>query len=385
MIRRNYRKFFSKLGIILFVTLPVILLLNIIVPDRSFSEKENRVLSSFPSVSLSSLTSGRISGQLDDYVNDQFVLRDIWVTLKATVDRMLGKVELNGVYAGKHGYLLESFTAPSDKFVAGITGALTYFSLNHQDITQYMLLAPTSVNILHSHLPLAAPEADQNYYIDKIRDSVEVAGMSFIDVRDSFRNHIDDKLYYKTDHHWTTQGAYYAYLACADIMGLDTSLETYEMLPASKSFQGTLSAKSGFRSGTMEELSVFLPKGTTDYPYVVNYVDERKKVASFYATDKLSTRDKYGMFLNGNHAQIKISSPNAAPRTILILKDSYANSFIPFLAPHYQNIIVIDPRYYYGDLDSLIQAEGVDEVLFLYNANTFYTDNSLELLLSPEN
>ena len=382
MNKRNYRRFFNSLGRILFFALPAILLINIILPDRSFSEKENRVLSSFPALSVSALSSGRAASQMDNYVNDQFFLRDFWVTMKADVDRLMGKVKLNGVYLGKSGYLMESFTVPSDKFMEGISNALTSFAASHPDLTQYMLLAPTSVNILRSHLPAAAQEADQNLYIDAIKNTVESAGMSFIDVRDTFYNHIDEPLYYKTDHHWTTQGAYYAYLASAATMHLETTLVTYEKLPASKSFQGTLSAKSGFRSNAIEELDVFLPKANTGYHSIVNYVDEREKVASFYASEKLSTRDKYGMFLNGNHAKIRINTAEADSRTLLILKDSYANCYIPFLSANFSEIIVIDPRYFYGSLDDLIAAEGVEEILYCYNANTFFTDNSLELLLS---
>ena len=146
-------------------------------------------------------------------------------------------------------------------------------------------------------------------------------------------------------------------------------------------FKGTLSAKSGFRSGETDELDVFLPNGDNTISSVVNYVDEQKKSASFYDTSKLNTRDKYALFFGGNHAQIKISTPTESNNTLLVLKDSYANSFIPFLAQHYRKIIMIDPRYYYGDLEQLLQVENVQEVLYLYNANTFFADTSLELAL----
>ena len=115
---------------------------------------------------------------------------------------------------------------------------------------------------------------------------------------------------------------------------------------------------------------------------MINYVDEQKKSASFYDTEQLKTRDKYALFFDGNHAQVKISTPTETNHTLLVLKDSYANSLVPFLAPHYRKIIMVDPRYYYGDLEELIQVENVQEVLYLYNANTFFADTSLELALS---
>ena len=193
-----------------------------------------------------------------------------------------------------------------------------------------------------------------------------------------------EDLYYHTDHHWTTQGAYYAYLQAAKAMGIDTSSDTYDKAPVTRSFQGTLSAKSGFRSGEKDEIDVFLPTGDQTLPSVVNYVDEQKKSASFYDTEKLGTRDKYALFFGGNHAQIKINTPTETDNTLLVLKDSYANSFVPFLAQHYRKIIMVDPRYYFGNLEQLIQVENVQEVLYLYNANTFFSDTSLELALTPE-
>ena len=98
----------------------------------------------------------------------------------------------------------------------------------------------------------------------------------------------------------------------------------------------------------------------------------------------METRDKYALFFGGNYAQVKINTPIEENRTLLILKDSYANCLVPFLAPHYRTIIMVDPRYYYGNLEELIQVEGVQEVLYLYNANTFFADTSLELALTPE-
>ena len=131
-----------------------------------------------------------------------------------------------------------------------------------------------------------------------------------------------------------------------------------------------------------DEIDVFLPTGDQALSSVVNYVDEQKKSASFYDTEKLEPRDKYALFFGGNHAQIKISTPTETDNTLLVLKDSYANSFIPFLAQHYRKIIMIDPRYYFGDLEQLMQAENVQEILYLYIANTFFTDTSLELALT---
>ena len=371
------------MGLAFFLALLLVFLINIFTPDKNFSQKENRVLSSKPELTLSQITSGKFSPKYETYVNDQFPLRDTWVTLKAGCDRLIGKTEENGVYLGKGGYLMEAFNPPPQKQLDAALNAMTDFAQSHSNIKQYALIAPNAVNILEEKLPFAAPAADQNPYIDALRDTLNEAGVTFIDVRDTLSQHRDEGIYYHTDHHWTTQGAWFAFMEAAKVMEIDVSSPKYEPVPVSESFQGTLSAKSGFRSGKKEELSVFLPSEGVPSS-VVNYVDEQKKSGSFYATEQLKGRDKYALFFNGNHPQVKISTPVEENRTLLILKDSYANCFVPFLAPHYRNIIMVDPRYYYGDLEKLIQVENVQEILYLYNANTFFSDTSLELALTAQ-
>lgn len=378
---RNYRLFFHRLGLLFFLLPVIVLVSSIILPDTGFSEKENRILASRPALKLDQIISGVYEKQFETYENDQFPLRDMWITLKATTDRLMGKVEENGVYLGKNGYLMEAFNAPSQTQYDATVNAMTSFAQKHSDLKQYALIAPNSVNILKSNLPAFAPTDDQNPWIDNLKDSLTSAGVAFIDIRDTFTDHKTEDLYYHTDHHWTTLGAYYAYLQAAAVMGIDTSSDSYDKAPVSQTFKGTLSAKSGFRSSETDELDVFLPNGDNTLSSVVNYVDEQKKSASFYDTSKLNTRDKYALFFGGNHAQIKISTPTESNNTLLVLKDSYANSFVPFLAQHYRKIIMIDPRYYYGDLEQLLQVENVQEVLYLYNANTFFADTSLELAL----
>ena len=206
-------------------------------------------------------------------------------------------------------------------------------------LPQYALIAPNAVNILSDKLPALAAATDQNPYLDATAAALEKAGVTFVDVRDTLSQHKDDGIYYHTDHHWTTQGAYFAYMQLAKVLGIDSSSISYDKLPVSM---------------------------------------------SFYDTRKLETRDNYAMFFNGNHGKVVITTPTEENRTLLVIKDSYANSLIPFLAPYYRKIVMVDPRYFYDDLEELMQVEEIQEVLYLYNANTFYSDTSLELALMPQ-
>ena len=380
----GHRYFYHLTGLLFGIFILVVLVINLILPDRGFSQKENRVLASRPALGISQLTSGKFADDYETYVNDQFFFRDWWITLRATAQRVLGMTEGNGVFLGKSGYLMEDFTAPTKERFNRTMDAMKDFAARHEDLKQYALIAPNAVSILNDKLPALAPATDQNPYLDATRSALEEAGVTFVDVRNTLSRHKDDGIYYHTDHHWTTQGAYFAYLELAKVLGIDSSQISYDKLPVSQSFQGTLSAKSGFRASEKEEMDVFLPRTENVPSSVVNYVDEQKKTASFYETSQLETRDKYAMFFNGNHSKVIISTPVEENRTLLVIKDSYANSLVPFLAPYYRKIVLVDPRYFYGDLEELIQVENIQEVLYLYNANTFYSDTSLELALTPD-
>lgn len=378
----SYKPFLKYMGSIFFLVFLIGLLANILAPDRSFSEKENRVLSSRPAANLSLLASGRYASQYETYVNDQFILRDLWVELKANVDRLLGQTEKNGVYLGRDGYLIEDFAAPSMDTLDTLLHSIIQFSKKHPEIRQYTLIAPNAVSIYKEKLPAFAPTEDQNVYLDYIKSALEKEDISYIDIRGILNEHSDEHLYYRTDHHWTTQSAWYAYEEAAKVLGIDSSLYSYERLPVTGSFQGTLSAKSGFRSRTKEEIEVFFPKENVPLS-MINYVDEQIHSGSFYASEQLEGRDKYALFFNGNHPVIRIETPlENNQKVLLVLKDSYANCLVPFLAPHYRTIIMVDPRYYYDDLEELITVEKVSEILYLYNANTFLSDTSLELTLA---
>ena len=136
-------------------------------------------------ISVSQLTSGKFADGYETYVNDQFFLRDWWITLRATAQRILGNTEENGVFLGKNGYLMEDFTAPSQERLNRTVNAMTDFAARHSDLPQYALIAPNAVNILSDKLPALAAATDQNPYLDATAAALEKAGVTFVDVRDT--------------------------------------------------------------------------------------------------------------------------------------------------------------------------------------------------------
>lgn len=359
-------------------------LANMIAKDTTFSDLENRVLAQKPKFSMDNLLEGRFTEKYETYINDQFVLRNNFVSLKSSVDEALGKVENNGIYKGRDDYLLEGFKVPDQELVNENIEAINKFTKKHKDIKSYFLLAPTSSAVLKSNMPSNVPYVDQLDYMNDF--GAKLVDVKYINPYATLFTNKDEYIYYKTDHHWTTMGAYYAYTDfCSALKIKAKTLDDYDKNLVSTQFYGTYFSKALFSREKGDDINVFTPKDKNDR-YIVEYVEEKEKNTSMYASEYLEKRDKYGMFLKGNHPLVRITTTAKLEKKkkILIFKDSYANSFVPFLTSHYTDITLVDPRYYYGNIEDLIKQDGYDEILYLYNAGTFFSDNSLSTVLNNE-
>lgn len=364
------------------ILLFLICLLNIVWPSREFSEKENRMLEQKPELTLSGIESGRFMEQYESYQSDQIAGRDLWVQLKTRVDLLMGKRESNGVYKGKSKYLMEDIKTPNQEQMEHNLASMCSFQEAYPDIPMYMMLVPNAANVLSDKLPSFAVTRDQDKDFAEIQKALK-GHLTWVDVGSAMKDHKSENIYYHTDHHWTSLGAKYGYEALAEALQLDTSKEV-ELKPyaVSDSFNGTLSATSGYETGYEEPMYVYLPKKEGTGPeVVVSYVEEQEKKATLYDTSKLKEKDKYAMFLGGNSGLIDIRTTADSTDRLLIVKDSYANSLVPFLTPYYREIFMVDPRYYYGDIHEIMENNKITSVLFLYNGNTFVEDNSISGVL----
>lgn len=356
---------------------------NTVKRDKKFSETENRMLADKPELSVDGIISGKFMKQYETYQSDQFMGRDFWLKIKTRTDLLLGKRESNGVYKGKNKYLLEKIKVPDEQANRENLDAMKKFRKKYSDVNMYMMLVPNAANILSDKLPNLAVNPDQKKQIAAVRKTL---GKDFrwVDVQRVLEQHSKEDIYYRTDHHWTTIGAYYAYLELMKTAGRkDEELAKFQRYVVSNTFNGTLSSTSGYGRKYKDKIGVYIQKGST-VDAVVTYVDEQEKSASLYALPKLDTKDKYGMFLNGNHALVQINTNSKSKDRLLVFKDSYANCFVPFLVPYYREIVVVDPRYFYGEIDELMSAGDITDVLFLYNANTFVEDHNISGVLAGE-
>lgn len=370
-------------GIIFILILFLFLIINIIVPDKEKSVQENRMLATKPKFRLSSLISGDYDEKFEAYMDDQFVGRDMWRKLKVTVDRICGSRLENGVYIGRNGQLLEQIEVADENHLAANIKAIKSFSESQKKIPVRMMLVPDAANVLNHSLPALAKPEDQTQMFSMVRkdlgDSVE-----WIDVSTELNKHKTEKIYYKTDHHWTTLGAFYAFQAAAPSLGIEGDLSgKYVSYAVSDSFNGMLASKSGVNLGEKEQIDIYVPT-EEDTDLIVDYVDEGKRSTSLYDSSKLKEKDQYTVFLGGNSSLLDIRTVSTSTKRLLLVKDSFANSFIPFLTPYYREIVVVDPRYYSGTINDLMDSYRISEVLFLYSGNTFFKDNNISGVFAVE-
>ena len=370
-------------GIIFILILFLFLIINIIVPNKEKSVQENRMLATKTKFRLSSLISGDYDEKFEAYMDDQFVGRDMWRKLKVTVDRICGSRLENGVYIGRNGQLLEQIEVADENHLAANIKAIKSFSESQKKIPVRMMLVPDAANVLNHSLPALAKPEDQTQMFSMVRkdlgDSVE-----WIDVSTELNKHKTEKIYYKTDHHWTTLGAFYAFQAAAPSLGIEGDLSgKYVSYAVSDSFNGMLASKSGVNLGEKEQIDIYVPT-EEDTDLIIDYVDEGKRSTSLYDSSKLKEKDQYTVFLGGNSSLLDIRTVSTSTKRLLLVKDSFANSFIPFLTPYYREIVVVDPRYYSGTINDLMDSYRISEVLFLYSGNTFFKDNNISGVFAVE-
>ena len=343
-------------------------LLNLFLPDKEFSEQENRKLQTAPAFSFSSLFSGKFTSDYETYLTDQFPFRDRWISLKARCELASGKDANNGVYLCENETLLEAFEAPEqetldsqldaiDKLV-GNTGAEVYFAL-----------IPSASEIWRDMLPEGAPNGSQKDVIDYAYDRVSA---KTVDMYSALRGHAEESIFYRTDHHWTTLGAYYGYTALMDAMDLEAlPLETYTAATVTESFYGTTYSSSGFSWVQPDSIQTYVEQGAVK---ITNYPEGKPVEGSLYVDSYLEVKDKYSYFYGGNTPLLQIETGTADAPSLLIVRDSYMDSLSPFLFPHFSEIHILDLRYYKASLKAYIEEHDIDQVLVCYSVPNFVTD-----------
>lgn len=381
-ISRKRKAFYIVFGVTAALVLAAMTASLFAFPEKVYSDRERRLLEDFPEFSFKSVISGRFMSEIENFAKERFIGRDYAVAIRTKANELLGNREENGVFLMTDGRLAERFTEPDEAAFRETIDAVRAFSAAHEDADYFFLLSPTAVSLYEEKLPAYAETGRQDAYIDRVFASLP-EDMTAVDVREVFRREKGrTELYYRTDRHWTTEGALLAAATLLLKMGRNVSIPK-ESGTVSASFVGSLAAKSGFTVSEPDEITVYkiAQDPENEFYFTVTYADGQEMSASFYSAKVLSGNDPYEVFFGGDHAEIDVQTSLETGRKLLLFKDSYANALIPFLAKSFDEIVVVDPRYYRGNIDLIMEEKEFTDVVFLYNANTLSQDTSLAMLL----
>ena len=389
----------------------VFFLVDVFNSDRAFSEFENTSLAQKPAFSWSSFVDGSFGSKYVKYINEQFLGRDNWISMKAVADMGLGRIESHGVTYGDDHYLMEKLEIVEDQNYPANAGTnivkqtaldrsngmvSSFLQMYDQPIT--FSLVPNSYAILEDEVPTGFPGADQQAYTQQIYRTLSEADdqLEIVDFSDALSQHKDEYIYYRTDHHWTTLGAYDAYVAYCEQKGLTpVSLEELEENKV-EDFYGTFYSKAKRPSQPADTITWY-DVDVDEFAFVANLQQDKQlaqlgevvqedglellRVDGMMDQRKFEVRDKYAAFMWGNSGYVKIKSNHnlnhqeGKTSRLLLFKDSYANSMIPYLTYNYDEIIVVDLRYMAKSTKELMQEE-FDDIFVMYNFSTYVSGAS---------
>lgn len=342
--------------------------------QTDFSDMENRFLAKRPSVTAEGLLDGSFMSDFETYTNEQIPLRNGLVKAKSLAQTLTGMCENNGIAKGNEGYLFDKTLGIDDQFYKNVEIINKFIWDSGKDVT--VAVAPTSTGMNSVKIPNGMPVLDEtamNEYLLNELSSCDNA--KTVDLFETLEEYSSEDLYYKTDHHWKTMTAYYAYcdicknfdIVPADIMQID--------LLRADDFYGTFYAKY---------------KGVNVTPDTIEYIDV--PIESYETGDevydslldyeKLNTYDKYAMFMHGNFGKAVVTANNANDgSSLIVFKDSYANCLIPFFALNYDTITVVDLRYLGESVKGILEENPDADILMLYNYSFINDDKHFFKLL----
>ena len=370
------------------ITVPVATIISSAqLPENAFSENENRYLEKMPEFNFDTVTDKSFMTKFENFFADRIVMREQWIGLMNDFDRILGKKEIKGIFT-EDGRMMQSWRT-GDYSVDSVNknlSAMEKFAEKYPKIKMYFMLAPNAQEIYSDTLPANCGAADQKLFIKSCYESLP--NITGIDVYSGLLAAKNEYIYYRTDHHWTSYGAYIGYKSAASAMNFTAySEDKFSVEHASNEFRGTLYSKTLDNSITPDTIDIYALANNEPQVKVSVYKSGAKPDSSYnslYFREFLDVKDKYSTFLGQNVPRIDIESeiPKEYDKgNLLVIKDSYAHSLIPFLTKNYSHITVLDLRYINSDLSNIgVNPKDYENVLFMYNVITFSHDTNVKKL-----
>ena len=355
-----------------------ILVGNLLAEDRTFSEMENRMLAKMPEITSADMVSGKFMEQYEEYVTDQFVARDTFIQIKSAGERLIGKKINHGVYYGEDGYLAEQLLfLDKEQLDKNISAVKKFLEITEGEVS--FALIPGSLEVNRDKMPTAIPDVEQDEVIAGVYQELAGYDVTCVDVYGTLIEHRAEELFYRTDHHWTSLGAYYGYQALFNAKNETViPLSEYEKTICSEDFYGTLYSKTGAFWLEPDTISTYVEE---DGIQVARVEGTGVEAGELYEEDWLEKKDKYSMFLGGNQPLAIIRTEYEDMPKLLVIRDSYFDSMAPFLTAHYSEIHVVDFRYNRANVEEYRKENGIEEVLIIYSLANFHEDKNVGYVL----
>lgn len=346
--------------------------------QRTYSPVEKRELQTRPEISITKVLDGRFQKKYESYLRDQFPGRDHWVSFQTDMELFMGKNEIHNVYIGKNHYLLEHYTEKEfdpQQISKNLQALEKFVGKTKQNADVHVMMVPTKSWVLREKLPAFAPHYKEQKFYDALQQKLEKEDV-LISMEPVLDAHKEEEIYYRTDHHWTTLGAWYAYEQYTKAVGgdLQRAQGKKKFRCISKDFYGTTYAKINY-ARQADKIEIYEP---ADKLRVVYNMGE-KKTKTLYDFSFLKTADQYSVFTGGNQAVLEITGGIKNGKTLLLIKDSFANSILPFLAEDYEKLVVVDLRQLNVSGDRLLEMFSPTDILILYNSAQFAQDKEFEI------
>ena len=361
----------------------IIIVINFIWPKQVFSEEENRMLAVIPRFSFSSFVNGDYLNGVNEYINDHFAFRNIYLKLNSWWEvNVMGKTENNGVYIGKDGYLFEKFEYGKEE-KQNIGENVTVISnfaekMKELNISTYFILAPNSIYINSDKLPDNVEVPNQQEIINNVYNNTENTNNIDVTTALDTENNIAP-LYFKTDHHMNSNGAYVVYNEfCKNANIQAVPIQDFNKVTVARDFLGTFDSKAQIINQEADEIFVYENETNTN---IREAIYDKVTTNSIFNEEYLEGKDKYSYFLNGNNSKAIIKTNVENNKKLLVIKDSYAHILSQFLCENYSEVHFLDPRYTNFDYEEYVQENGITDVLFLYNVSNFTTDTNLSKII----
>lgn len=366
-------------AVIFLVFIGIFAVLLWVVPKENFSPREKRYLQTFPQVSFKNLTDGSFETDFESYVNDHMVMRDVFMGINSYSNLAMLNNGSSGVYYCKDEYLIND---PAENTRLDLNLSVVSDFKDKTKIDTSLMIVPSTGYIMADNLPKVHLDYKDDRYFKTIKEYSREHDLTLIDLRNTFKtNKNNQQIYYRTDHHWTTTGAYLAYNQLCANWGITPASRDKFTAQRDKNFYGTTYNTSALWLTKPDTLEVWKnPENKVTCEITAN--GKATKYDTMFFDEQLKGEDKYSVFLNGNNPVTVIKSKTVKNgKNLLVVKDSFSHSLAPFLAENFENITLVDMRYYKKSVsEEICSKEHFDKLLICMSIDNFLEDRDFAFL-----